>query len=75
MAATCHGRAMELLQKTFEIFKLQQDGSELYVGEAMSYNIALFDAELLASKVPAKYAIRDRGTGQRCVLNLLPLGS
>ena len=56
----------------FEIFRLQPDGSELYVGQAASYNIALFDVEMLASKVPAKYIIRDRETGQGLVVNLAP---
>ena len=55
---------------TFDIFKLQSDGSELPVGEAESYNLALIDLEILASMVPAKYVIRDRETGQKHVLNL-----
>jgi len=66
---------MEISPKNFEIFRLRPDGSELYVGEAVAYSIALFDVEMLASKVPAKYVIRDRGTGQRHVLNMRPLDS
>ena len=54
----------------FDIFRLQPDGSDLHVGEAKSYTGALFEIELLALKVPAKYVIHDRGTGQRHVLNL-----
>ena len=59
--------------KIFEIFRLQPDGSELCVGKATSYNIALFDVEMLASKVAAKYIIRDRETGQGLVVNLASL--
>lgn len=54
----------------FDIFRCLPDGAELQVGQAASYNAALFDCELLASKVPAQYVIRDRVTGQRHVLNL-----
>ena len=64
---------MEISAKTFEIFRLQPNGAELYVGEASSYSIALFDVEMLAAKVPGKYAVCDRGTGQRFVLNLRTL--
>lgn len=61
---------MEISSRIFEIFRLHPDGSELYVGKATSYNIALFDVEMLASKVPAHYVIRDAGTGRRHILNL-----
>lgn len=64
---------MHMPQAIFDIYRLQSDGSELHVGEARSYNIAFIDVEMLASKVPAKYVIRDRETGQRHVLNLSPL--
>jgi len=60
---------MELSTTLFDIFRLQPDGSELHVGEAASYNIALIHIELLGSKVPAKYIIQDWETGQRHVLN------
>jgi hypothetical protein len=66
---------MEIASQNFEIFRLRPDGSELYVCKAASYNIALFDVELLAAKVPAKYVIRDRRSGQRHLQNLDPLGS
>jgi len=71
----CGGRAMEISSQIFEIFRLRPDGSELYVCKAASYNIALFDVEMLASKVPAKYVICDRRSGQRHVQNLGPFGS
>ena len=73
--APYRGRAMEIASQNFEIFRLHPDGSELYVCKAASYDIALFEVELLASKVPAKYVIRDRRSGQRHVQNLGPLGS
>jgi len=56
---------MEISSQIFEIFRLRPDGSELYVCKAASYNIAVFDVEMLASKVPAKYVIRDRRNDQR----------
>jgi hypothetical protein len=71
----CGGRAVEISSQIFEIFRLRPDGSELYVCKAASYNIALFDVEMLALKVPAKYVIRDRRSGQRHVQNLGTFGS
>jgi hypothetical protein len=65
---------MEISSQIFEVFRLRPDGSELYVCKAASYNLALFEVELLASKIPAKYVIRDRRSGQRHVQNLDPLG-
>ncbi len=69
----CGGRAMEIASQNFEIFRLRPDGSEQYVCKAASFDIALFDVDLLASKVQAKYVIRDRRSGQRHVQNLGPL--
>jgi hypothetical protein len=66
---------MEIASQNFETFRLRPDGSELYVCKAASYDIAHFDVELLASKVPAKYVIRERRSCQRHVQNLGPLGS
>jgi hypothetical protein len=66
---------MEISSQIFEVFRLQADSSELYVCRAASYNLALFEVELLASKVPAKYVIRDQRSGQRHVQNLGSLGS
>ena len=66
---------MQMAEAGFDIFRLQPDGSELHVGETTSYNIALIDVEMLGSRIPAKYVIRDRGTGRRHALNLLPLDS
>ena len=61
---------MQTPQTIFDVFRVQSDGSELHVAEAPSYYLALIDVEMLASKVPAKYVIRERETGQRHVLNL-----
>lgn len=60
---------VEISTTIFDVFRLQPDGSELHVGEAASYNMALLHIELLGSKVPAKYIIQDRENGQRHVLN------
>ena len=54
----------------FCILKLQPDGSEFPIGDAESYNEALFEIELSAIRSPGKYVIRNRMTGQRDVLNL-----
>ena len=59
----------------FDVFRLQPDGTELHVGEAASHFVALLHLEMIAARVPAKYAIRDRETGQRHVVNLQHLGS
>ena len=65
---------MEAPTAIFDIFRLQPDSSEVYVGEVASYNTALLEVELLASKNPAKYIIHDRETGQRHIVNLAGLG-
>jgi PAS domain-containing protein len=70
LCRNCHAYFYRSPAAIFDIFRLQPDGSELRVGEANSYTGALFDTELLASRVPAKYVVRDRATGQRHVLNL-----
>ena len=59
---------------SFDILKLATDGSEQWMGNVESYDVALFDIELAAAKWPGKYAIFDRQTGQREVFNfeLLP---
>lgn len=69
LCRNCFAYFYPSLSTIFDIFRLQPDGSELRVGEAKSYVGALFDLEMLASRVPAKYVIRDRATGQRHVLN------
>ena len=58
------------LAANFYIFKLQPDDSELPIGEAESYNEALFEIEFAAIRSPGKYVIRDQMTGERQVLNL-----
>lgn len=70
LCRNCHAYFYPPPAAIFDIFMLQPDGSELHVGQAKSYMGALFDSEMLASRVPAKYVIRDRTTGQRHVLNL-----
>ena len=59
---------------SFDILKLGLDDSEEWMGNVESYDVALFDVELAAAKSPGKYAILNRQTGQREVLNfeLLP---
>ncbi len=70
LCLNCHAYFYPSPAALFAIFRLLPDGSELRVGSATSYTGALFEIELLALKVPAKYVIRDRATGQRHVLNL-----
>jgi PAS domain-containing protein len=73
LCRNCHAYFYPLPTAIFDIFRLQPDGSELPAGKAESYTGALFDIEMLASRVPAKYVIRDRATGQRHVVNLARL--
>jgi len=70
LCRNCHAYFYPLTAAIFDIFRLQPDGSELHLGKAKSYIGALFDIEMLASRVAANYVIRDRATGQRHVLNL-----
>ena len=61
----------------FDIFKLCHDGSEQWVSGAESFNIATMHLEILASRVPGKYAIDDRSSGKRFLFNCtneLPAG-
>ena len=46
---------------SFEILKLGTDGSEQWMGDVESHDLALFDIELTAAKWPGKYAILNQG--------------
>ena len=56
---------------SFEILKLRSDGSEQWLGNVESRDMALFDIELTAAKLPGNYAILNRQTGEREVLNFV----
>jgi len=70
LCRNCHAYFYPSPAAIFDLLRLQPDGSELHVGKATSYTGAVFDIEMLASRVPAKYVIRDRVTGQRHVISL-----
>ena len=70
LCRNCHAYFYPSPSAIFDIFRVQPDASEAHVGKAKSYTGAVFEAELLGTKVPAKYVIRDRMTGQRYVVNL-----
>ena len=53
----------------FDIYKLELHGSTMWMGCVQSYSVALFEIELTAAKAPGDYAIINRQTGERVVLN------
>ena len=61
----------DTLCPSFEILKVSSDGSEGWLGNVESRDMALFDIELTAAKSPGKYAILNRQTGAREVLNFV----
>jgi len=63
--------SFEILCPSFEILKVSSDGSEQWLGNVESRDMALFDIELTAAKSPGKYAILNRQTGEREVLNFV----
>ena len=56
---------------SFEILKLEPDGSEQWLGNVESRDLAVFDIELTAAKLPGKYAVLNLQTGEREVLNFV----
>ena len=40
------------------------------IGDAESFNVAMWDAEIAAISAPGKYVLLNRSTGERDVLNL-----
>jgi hypothetical protein len=54
----------------FEVFKVGPDESLHKVGDAESFNAAMWDAEIAAIRAPGKYVLLNRSTGERDVLNL-----
>ena len=53
----------------FDMYKLDFRGSTMWMGSVESYDVALFEIELTAAKVPGDYAIINRQTGERTVLS------
>ena len=53
----------------FDIYEVDPDGSVEWLASVQSYSVALFELELTAAKAPGDYAIVNRQTGERNVLN------
>ena len=53
----------------FDMYKVDFGGSGMWMGSVESYSVALFEIELTAAKAPGDYAIVNRQTGERTVLN------
>jgi hypothetical protein len=53
----------------FDMYKLDLHGSAMWMVCVQSYSVALFEIELTAAKAPGDYAIINRQTGERAVLN------
>ena len=53
----------------FDMYKVHLGGSAMWLGSVESYSVALFEIELTAAKAPGDYAIVNRQTGDRTVLN------
>jgi hypothetical protein len=53
----------------FDMYKVDPRGSAMWLGSVESYSVALFEIELTAAKAPGDYAIVNRQTGDRTVLN------
>ena len=55
---------------TFDVLKLQPDGSERWVDCADSFSAALFQAELSGIEAPGKYLIRNQRNGEQALICL-----
>ena len=53
----------------YDMYKVDLGGSTMWLGSVQSYSVALFELELTAAKAPGDYAIVNRQTGERNVLN------
>jgi hypothetical protein len=53
----------------FDLYKVDRGGLGMWLGSVESYSVALFEIELTAAKAPGDYAIVNRQTGDRTVLN------
>ena len=65
MLATASGPMHAL----FDMYKIDFGGSAMWLGSIQSYSVALFEIELTAARAPGDYAIVNRQTGERNVLN------
>ena len=49
----------------FDLYKFDLQGSAKWLGSVQSFNTALFEIELTATKAPGDYAVINRQTGER----------
>ena len=57
------------MQALFDIYRVDFDGSVMWLGSAQSYNVAFLQIELTAVEAPGDYAIVNRRTGERTILS------
>ena len=54
----------------YDMYKVGDHGSTMWMGRTESYNVALFEIELAAAKAPGDYLIVNEQTGQQSILSL-----
>ena len=54
----------------YDMYKVGDHGSTMWMGRTESYNVALFEIELAAAKAPGDYLIVNEQTGQQNALSL-----
>ena len=54
----------------FDLYRLDPRGSAMWLGTVQSYNLAMFEIELIATRAPGDYTIVNRKTGRRTDLRL-----
>lgn len=53
----------------YDLYKLGDHGSALWMGRVQSYSVALFEIELTAARAPGDYLIVNEQTGQQNVVS------
>ena len=53
----------------YDLYKLGDQGSAMWMGRVQSYSLALLEIELTAAKAPGDYLIVDQQNGQRNFLS------
>ena len=59
-SALLRGRMFAL----FDLYRLDPRGSAMWLGTVQSYNLAMFEIELIAARAPGDYTIVNRKTGR-----------
>lgn len=53
----------------FDLYKLGDRDSAMWLGRVQSYSVALFEIELTAAQAPGDYLIVDKQTGDRNIVS------